>query len=493
MATVNPLGPLAGPAQRGLGAPVRVGTVGGAARAAVDGAGSVVPDGARWRIEWWVGADDRWRLAGEEAAVRQRRLGGAPVVETAMRVPGGDALARTFGIGGDPDGIVIEVENASAAPFALALVLRPVGARRSSGLGIPGAGSAPPRVRGGLSSVTAHGSVVDVDGSHRLLVPRPPMRWAVGRAGTGECRDVVVGGEAFADAFGGPDGRADDPDGALEAALLFPVAHRATFRTLLTPVDGRGAAGGPPPAAGADGHAAAPGRWLGALPGAADAARGWSSLLDRGMRATLPDGRTSELLTAARAAVLLDPSADVATMAVLEDWGLDAEAEEVWSRLGLRARRAARRRPPFPAVPEAALAEAVAGASPIGTWREGPVPFLRALHVVLVDDGRGTARRDGAVGLLPALPSGWVGRDLEVHDAPVRAGRVSYALRWHGGHPLLMWELAGASERKRGPAVTLRAPSLDPGWSTPEHTGDTLLGHHHDHPGAAGADPGPEG
>ena len=33
------------------------------------------------------------------------------------------------------------------------------------------------------------------------------------------------------------------------------------------------------------------------------------------------------------------------------------------------------------------------------------------------------------------------GVDLEVHDAPTRHGRLSFALRWHGEHPALLWEV----------------------------------------------------
>lgn len=464
MATVNPLGTLAGPASRARGAPVRIGIAGGTLRADVDGAHTVAPVDAGWALEWWVGADDRWHVPRDEAAVRQRRLGGAPVVETSMRVPGGDAVARTFGVGGDPEGMLVEIENASAAPFALALVLRPTPA-------------------GSLARVAVDGPSVGIGGGYRLLAPRPPMRWAAGRAGTSDLRDVVERGEASADAFGGRTGRVDDPDGRLEVALLFPVAHRTTFRCLLTADRSGGVDGpaGPRP----DGASGVPSRRLAAMPSAADAARGWSSLLDRGMRAALPDDRVSGLLAAARAAVLLDPSADAAAMAVLEDWGFDAEAADVWARLGIRSRRAARRRPPPPPAPEAALAATVAAASSAGTWAAGPVPFLRALRDVLVADRRG----EDAVDVLPALPAGWVGEGIEVHDAPTRAGRLSYAVRWHGGHPLLLWELTADDGIRRSP-VTLRAPSLDPSWSTVEAAGDALLGHHHDHDHDDGDDHG---
>jgi hypothetical protein len=54
-----------------------------------------------------------------------------------------------------------------------------------------------------------------------------------------------------------------------------------------------------------------------------------------------------------------------------------------------------------------------------------------------------------------------------VHDAPTRAGLVSFAVRWHGERPAVLWD---APE-----GVTLRAPVLDPGWSVAGGRGETLL------------------
>ena len=64
-----------------------------------------------------------------EAAVRQRRQNGAPVPETACRVPGGDVVQRVYGatLGGAlGDAVVIEVENTTAVPVAVAFAVRPV-------------------------------------------------------------------------------------------------------------------------------------------------------------------------------------------------------------------------------------------------------------------------------------------------------------------------------------------------------------------------------
>src|SRR4029079_3624259 len=100
---------------------ISVGTLGGGVPALVDPVGTVQPPGAGWTLEWWIGADDRWRLPPSEVAVRQQRVGDAPVVETSMRVPSGDAVQRVYGAAGEGAPIAIEVENASPAPFVLAL------------------------------------------------------------------------------------------------------------------------------------------------------------------------------------------------------------------------------------------------------------------------------------------------------------------------------------------------------------------------------------
>jgi hypothetical protein len=74
---------------------------------------------------------------------------------------------------------------------------------------------------------------------------------------------------------------------------------------------------------------------------------------------------------------------------------------------------------------------------------------------------------DDSVDLLVELPAEWRGQGVEVHDAPTRAGRVSYAVRWHGARPALLWEC----ERP----IRLRAPGVDRAWSTTEARGEALL------------------
>ncbi len=89
--------------------------------------------------------------------------------------------------------------------------------------------------------------------------------------------------------------------------------------------------------------------------------------------------------------------------------------------------------------------------------------FLNFVRNVLVNDSR-----DGATTVISLLPPEWIGREVEVQDAPTHAGRLSYRLSWDGERPVLVWEWT------RGGGV-LRAPGLDRSWSSSEQTGEAVL------------------
>jgi hypothetical protein len=89
--------------------------------------------------------------------------------------------------------------------------------------------------------------------------------------------------------------------------------------------------------------------------------------------------------------------------------------------------------------------------------------LLRVVRRLLV------CEEEGGLVLCPVVPEGWRGQGLEVHDVPTTWGSLSFAVRWHGSRPALLWEVEGS-----GP-VRLRAPGLDPAWSSSERRGDALL------------------
>jgi hypothetical protein len=71
-------------------------------------------------LSWYIAADDRWHTPAREAAVRQRLIDGVPVVETVVRVPGGDAIQRVYAVPDRGGLLVMEIENATTLPFAVA-------------------------------------------------------------------------------------------------------------------------------------------------------------------------------------------------------------------------------------------------------------------------------------------------------------------------------------------------------------------------------------
>ena len=371
-----------------------VGGLGASGRAEVDDRGRIQVHGEAWALDWWIGADDRWRIPATEDALRTTTVGAAPVSEIRLRVPAGDAVQRAYGVGGAEGLVIVEIENDSPAAFVVAATIS------------------------GARAIAVDGSTVLVDGVPRVVLPTVPPRWS---AGTTALTPDTIGAST------GPFPPVQDRRGQLVAAFLVPLSHRNRLRIGVV----TGSMGPAVPE-------------LVAAPDAEAAARGWTAVLEQGMRVVLPDAARQRAVDLARTQILLDPDPDPAVTAALEDWGNDAEAAWAWRGLSLLGRRAARRR--------RALLESA----------DGPAGLLLRTRAALVRDDR------GAIELLDSPE--WRGVDLEVHDAPTRFGRVSFAVRWHGERPAMLWEVHDAI-----PGFVVRAPALDPGWSETAVSGDALL------------------
>lgn len=505
---------------RWVGRGTTVGTLDGGARALVDPAGFVTPSGASWSLDWWIGAEDRWHLPAEEVAVRQRLLSNAPVVETRLRVPSGDAVHRAYAartLGGH-DVLVVEVENASKVPFAVALAVRPAG--------VAGTGE--------IGRIDLQDRIVRVDDEPALVLARAPGRAAVGSAELGDAAVPVLAGAAV-EARHLP--AAGCEAGLANAAFLFPLAHTATLRVVL-PLD----AGAVDP---------------GELPRASEVASGWTRQAGTGAaRLELPDRRLRDAVTASGGHLLLaEPRAAVAegldllghpeaAARILADlvepealaagplaqpgrllaalgrhWdltadralahdavvavaaavaGLAASRDAADRQAGLDAlaavgrllRAAGEERAASDLVPVAARLEP--GRSPelrdllrdaSGTWTwAGPAgahdPAVNAVVVAAVRDllvgdaGTEPAGPHEHLDLSPTVPDAWLGQGWEVHDLPTRHGRLSFAVRWHGDRPALLWQLDPAHDRP----VVIRAPGLDRAWHSAHPVGEDLLG-----------------
>ncbi|MEZ5169170.1 MAG: hypothetical protein R3A49_00295 [Acidimicrobiia bacterium] len=400
-------------------APVRVGTLGGDAQVEVDTVGGVTFRGPPYRLDWWIGADDRWREPAREVAVRQHLDGGSPVVVTSVRVPSGDAVQTVYATGAS---VVMEIHNDSPAPFVAALLFS------------PGVSGTPVSAVLDDTRLLFDGEVVARFTNAPSAVTEAPDRDAV--------RVIVVDGV--------PPGTLPVSGASPEVVALFPVAHRARTRVAF-PL-GRGAEPAAPTA----------------LDDSTAVARGWAKQRERGLKVEWPDPSWDPVVNAARCDLLLRGSLPRPTpeeVAALEDWGHDDEAVAGWARLGFRGRARARRRPWSEAGAGALVSEVERRrreVSPVVTWEDGPAAFLLALRALL-----GRERSGGDVELLSALPSSFLGGDLTVTGLPTRRGPVSYALRWHGARPALLWE---APE-----GIRLRVPGIDPAWHTTAASGEVLL------------------
>jgi hypothetical protein len=131
-----------------------LGVLGAGRLGAVDRSGGLTPAGVDWTLRWWIGAEDRWHVPPVEAAVRQSLVGATPVVETRVRVVGGDVVHHAYAANG-PGGValVAEITNETPVPVAIALVVD------------------------GADSVDIDGEVVTVDGHHQVRLPRPASQW----------------------------------------------------------------------------------------------------------------------------------------------------------------------------------------------------------------------------------------------------------------------------------------------------------------------------
>lgn len=376
------------------------GVLGRTWRAEVTAWGAVEPWDGSAPLDWAVAADDRWHRPADEITVRQQRVGGTPVVETRLRIPGGDAVQRVWSVAAGAGCTLVEVANESPLPIAVAFT-RP-----------------------------------------DVLTNRPPT--------------------------GVPIEGIDLPAGS----VLVPIGHRSRVVVGL-PHDGHG-----------------PGALPGGLAPPEAVVRGWQTIIERAGELVLPDARRADVVAAARGELLLagvpnpvadpvafligvgelvrlgefdqaaasDAAADVASaveaVARTAGWEVDAAldaAARVLHHAGDRravgdiAALVARRGP--------------AATVPVDAEPPSGLPGIAFVERLLLA---------GAALFPSGWPPAWRGAPIESRRLPVGlASTLSFAVRWHGEHPALLWEVAGAP-------VELSAPVVAPTWRTTEPAGETL-------------------
>ncbi len=520
--------------------------------------------------------------------VRQRLVDGAPVVETLLRVGGGEVVQRCFGANAQLDVVAVEFENLTSGPVALALAVRPYD------------------VQGGgrINQARCDDRVVEIDGEAALVLERRPGAVVTGTGGMDPASRL--------DLLEEPDGAAarwltcDDGSGAM--AMVLPLVHGSTMRVAILP-PGCGVGDVPPDV-------------VDRLPTGEQVARGWGRHATSGCRVVLPAGRIAEGFDAVRQSLPLavvggsevepapfgppaDPDDLLDTVSALAELGYATACRDVlvaWARrqdrlgamavqgidvtavsllaldrvhslhpdagflaalsevvadaarwllqqdvspAGMRALSAAHHLlSEVGAIRAAAELEALGhGTKPVAQTapdisdllyedRSRPLGYdVLATAKALVEDiahqrtvaldrldavlgqasscwswpthvhprlgtGTGGAGHDlrvaaavarsvrgllvgdgdaGCLALAPVWPASWVGQPVEVHGLACTAGLLSWAVRWHGDRPALLWEVEQMGDRAvRGPLV-VTAPGLDPHWRGTGAQGEALL------------------
>jgi hypothetical protein len=255
-----------------------------------------------------------------------------------------------------------------------------------------------------------------------------------------------------------------------EGSFVVPIGHRATARVAIA-------------------HGAAGQRQLPpGLPSARQVANGWITLAGQASQLNLPD--TSALgVVASRCELALggiahvddDPVAFLLGLGELARMGeqLDLWMPELGHAVEVVARGRgwdvaaaldAAARVLHLAAEHRALGDLVRlqgrRADQLGAEPGDPLEPPEGVRIVAWLERR--LARGGAV-LPGGFPPGWLGANFDVRSIPVAAGSaLSYAIRWHGERPAILWEVAGEP-------VALSAPAIDPTWRTTDPTGEALL------------------
>jgi hypothetical protein len=252
-------------------------------------------------------------------------------------------------------------------------------------------------------------------------------------------------------------------------AVVFPVGHRATVRVAFA--HERPRAGVLPEG----------------LPAAMQVARGWTTVVDHAGRVVLPDTALIEDIAHLRSELALngpiDPAEDVVGFLIdvghlvrlgekSGPWVADiADAVHRVARLPHSWDSAAALDGAAGALAAAGEKRAVTDIARLRSPATAELPPAPAPERALAwrEQRLARSRGDGTAELLAGgVPAPWLGANFEVYGLPIGpATTISYAMRWHGERPAVLWET-------EGPTVPLTAPSAAPGWSTAEPAGEAL-------------------
>lgn len=379
-----------------------IGTRGGQWRGRVTPHGSVVPLDGTAELDWYVAADDRWYVPSAEPTLRQKWYAGYPVSETRVRIPGGDVIQRVYAVA-DLGGLtVMEFENDSPMPVAVAVTRRD------------------------------------------LLTTRQPV---------------------------------DNPPVGIDLptdSIVIPIGHKSTARVALEHVSPTS------------------GRLPDDVPNHQQVVRGWETACDVASRINVPDHTIVAGVSRVRSDLLLGAHGGDHTSVELVRLGETHRDSviDVVSTVQRRIKNEKRSKVLCWDTPHvlgsAARACVLMGedlaAADIGrAWlrlADRPVEELPEQcptgleSIAWVETLLAAASPSGGhcVVLPTGIPQPWWGSPFEAHGLTADPHRtLSYAVRWHGARPALLWEISGS------PGLLLSGGVGNSSWHATDPSGEALL------------------
>jgi hypothetical protein len=404
-----------------------LGIRGGGWNAIVNERGSIRLNDGSPVLDWHIAADDRWHDPSTEPSVRQTRRAGVPVIETRLRIPGGDAIQRVYAVADAGGLVVIEITNESTLPIAVAFTRpdvvssRTPSPRGAQGIELPAGSVVFPVAHGSTLRVALRALdnvVANVDVERLPSFEQLQKGWlkAVEQAGY-----VIV-----------PEGAVAPLVARLRSDALILSGHEIEDWAI-----------------GAGGDCANdPVAYILTL----------QELLRMGEKLT-GDSALIRFDHAARLAQCVETLLKENKKTPILPWDVERAlfaAQFVFARMG-----------------ESRAADDVAATQlRLSSAAEPPNVMPTDIRAIAwVEEKMVAMQRDGSVQIFGrGIPRLWLGANLECHRVAVGPlHTVSFGIRWHGEKPALLWEVTGPA------GIRLTAGKCDSTWSSVEATGETLL------------------
>ncbi len=409
-----------------------LGIRGGGWNAIVNERGSVRLNDGSPVLDWHIAADDRWHDPSTEPSVRQTRRAGVPVIETRLRIPGGDAIQRAYAVADAGGLVVIEITNESTLPIAVAFTRSDVVSSRTpsprgaQGIELPAGSVVFPVAHGSTLRVAVRAAMHVANAVEKAVVDVERLP-SFEQLQKGWLKSVEQAGYVIV-----PEGAVAPLVARLRSDALILSGHEIEDWSI-----------------GAGGDCANdPVTYILTL----------QELLRMGEKLT-GDSAQIRVDHAARLAQCVETLLKDHKKSSILQWDVERAlfaAQFVFARMG-----------------ENRAADDVAAAQMrLSSAAEPPNVMPTDIRAIAwVEEKMVAVQRDGSVQIFGrGIPRLWLGANLECHR--VAAGplhTVSFGIRWHGEKPALLWEVSGPA------GVKLDAGLCDPTWHSVESTGETLL------------------